>query len=144
MAESEISYELNGVPVHLKSKTQINFSFVGSIQTTGEEKPTNWLFIYTPQLLIKVKEFTSVTPVRQGVYSGKTFDGDGNVKGVELSYSDLSNKFYESSYVDPNTEVIIQDISRSGVSGPFRGRVINNSDTLKFENGKFSIYTYRH
>jgi len=144
ITESEVKYEINGVPFQLKSKTETTFAFVGIVQTTGKEKSTNWLFLRTPQILIKVKDFTNLTPITTGIYSGKTYDSDGNIKGVELSYKNDANEFYESSYLNPNTEVKITTIGRSGVRGTFRGWVINNQDTLKFENGTFSIYTYKN
>ncbi|MES2799758.1 MAG: hypothetical protein V4638_07055 [Bacteroidota bacterium] len=142
--ESQISYEINGVPVQLTSKTDLTFTFSGAIQTTGEEIPTNILFLKTPQMLLKVRDFTNSNPITIGIYAGKTYDGFGNVKGVEFSYTDNVSTFYESSFQNPVTEVNIQSISRDGVKGTFRAWAIHNQDTLKFENGSFSIHTYKN
>jgi hypothetical protein len=141
--ESEINYEIDGVPYQLKSKTEISFKFVGNIQTTGNENPTNLLFIMVPNLVIKVKDFNNQTPIKQGTYSGKTFDSDGNEKGVEISYGKDSTN-YESSYNNPDTEVKIKAINNKGVYGTFRGLVIFNFDTLRFENGMFDVKTYKN
>jgi hypothetical protein len=143
ITESEINYEINGAPFQFKSKTDITFSFIGIIQTTGQEKPTNWLFLNTPNMLIRVKDFTKTTPINTGIYSGITYDSNGNIRGVELWYSN-GIKNYESSFINPDTEVKITSISRNGVKGTFRGTVISNQDTLKFENGTFSIYSYKN
>jgi hypothetical protein len=142
ITESEIVYEMNGVPFQLKSKTDITFHFEGIIQTTGSEKPTNRLVLRTPNLNIRVYDFTNATPITTGTYSGKTYDNDGNMKGVQLSYTNDVNEYYVSEYINPDTEVTITSISRNGVRGTFRGTLFNNLDTLKFENGSFSIYTY--
>jgi hypothetical protein len=141
---SEIKYEMNGIPFHLKSKTDITFSFLGIIQTPGKEKPTNLLFLRTPKMLIKVRDFTNLTPINIGIYSGKTYDSAGNIKGVELSFTNEMDEYYESSFNNPDTEVKITTIGRNGVKGTFRGSVINNLDTLMIENGTFSIYTYEN
>jgi hypothetical protein len=144
ITESEIVYEMNGVPFQLKSKTDITFDFGGIIQTTGSEKPTNRLVLRTPNLNIRVYDYTNETPISTGTYSSKTYDNDGNLKGVELYYTNDINEFYESAFAYPDTEVTITSISRNGVKGTFRGVFFHNQDTLTFENGSFSIYTYHN
>jgi len=136
---SEIYFEINGVPYQFQSKTAITFSFVGGIQTLGEEIPTRFLHLKTPNLEIQIKDFT---PVNAGNYAGKIVDNEGNIKGVNLWYfNEIEN--YESTFSNPDTEVTITSINRKGVQGTFRGTVLNvgGQDTLKLENGSFSIYS---
>lgn len=141
---SQINYEIDGVPFELKSKDEITFSFAGALQVqgTGKEKPTRWLFLKTPNLFIRVKD--TIEAIKPGVYSGSSLGLSGE-KGVQISYTTANETFYETGYVGQQvSEVLIKELSRKGVKGTFRGWVINNFDTIKFENGEFSIFTYEY
>ncbi len=141
---STFSYELDGVPVTLSSKTELTFSFGGMIiQTVGEETPSKILYIKSPLLDITVKDHEDV--IQPGIYSGKTYYNSGYTKEVSFSYQHSSDTLYQSSFTNPITSVTITKISRSGVFGTFSGEVLKpgSFDTVQITNGSFAIYTYQ-
>ncbi len=144
ISASEISYEINNSKITFKSTTEIRFSFLGWIQTAGQEIPSDHLFIEHPEIKIRVKDHGK--PVRPGVYSGKTYDSSGYTREAYIYCKGLNNRYYESSFENAKAEVKIQFISRNGIEGTFSGLLIEingGNDTLNVRNGKFTIYNYK-
>lgn len=139
---SVISYTLEGTPQSESSKTAITFTFGGAIQTTGEEQPTDHLYLKSTKLNLTVHDHGSV--IQTGTYTGKTYLPSGYTKEVIFNLTDQNGVGYTSSYTDPNTTITFTQVNRKGVKGTFSGDVISQTnDTLHITNGSFQIYTYK-
>jgi hypothetical protein len=141
--DSTMSFKVNGVEFNFTSKTDLTFRFGGMIiQTSGQEVPTPYLYIYSPKLDIIVQDTTAIKP---GVYEGIEMYSSGFTREVSLTYKASSDSVYYSPFSAQQrvsfTE--IQRIDREGLKGKFSGVVIHpNGYTLEISDGEFYIYTY--